>query len=159
MRSLTIQEPLRLVVVPRESSLDDNIPLPSRVFQLDLCLGLLRSLFDIALEIVCASHDLPLSAALQIPISAKLSTFGGKPSPMAMAAAMVLFPVPLGPRIMLRCGPGANSMKSYVMKPLHLILVMEPATKLASQIAAVLSLRCGMAYPSSSRSYSGLNST
>lgn len=47
-----------------------------------------------------------------------------------MAAAILLLPVPLGPRIMFKCGPGANSAESYVRKLTILIRLMDPATYL-----------------------------
>ena len=55
-------------------------------------------------------------------------TFAGKPNPMAMAQAMVLLPVPFGPMIMLRAGPGRNSTLSYVRKEWHAIRTMDPVT-------------------------------
>lgn len=39
-------------------------------------------------------------------------TAGGKLRPRAIAHAIVLFPVPLGPMIMFKYGPGVNSTKS-----------------------------------------------
>lgn len=39
-------------------------------------------------------------------------TLGWYPNPRAMADTIVLFPVPFGPIIMLRFGPGLNSTKS-----------------------------------------------
>lgn len=55
-------------------------------------------------------------------------TLAGKPNPMAMAQAMVLLPVPFGPMIMLRAGPGRNSTLSYVRKEWHAIRTMDPVT-------------------------------
>lgn len=39
-------------------------------------------------------------------------TAGGKLRPSAIAHAIVLFPVPLGPMIIFKYGPGVNSTKS-----------------------------------------------
>lgn len=52
-----------------------------------------------------------MSGQYNIAGSENRLTEAGKPSPMAMAQAIVDLPVPLGPIIMLRSGPGANSIE------------------------------------------------
>lgn len=60
--------------------------------------------------------------------SERARTFVGKPSPMAMAQAIVLLPVPFGPMIMLRAGPGRNSTLSYVRNEWQAMRVIDPVT-------------------------------
>lgn len=45
-----------------------------------------------------------------------------------MAHAMVLLPVPFGPMIMLRAGPGRNSTLSYVRNEWQAMRTIEPVT-------------------------------
>lgn len=60
-------------------------------------------------------------------------TFGGKFNPRAIAQAILLLPVPLGPMIMFKYGPGLNSTKSYVTKFLSCMRTIEPGMKLKGQ--------------------------
>jgi len=48
------------------------------------------------------------------------------PSPRARAHTMVLFPVPLGPIIMFRLGPGVKEHHSYVTKLFMEIFTIDP---------------------------------
>ena len=55
-------------------------------------------------------------------------TDGAPLRPMQSAQAIDDFPVPLGPKIMLRFGPGRNSTKSYVTKFSSCTRTIEPGT-------------------------------
>jgi hypothetical protein len=48
------------------------------------------------------------------------------PRPRQIAQTRVLFPVPLGPIIMFKLGPGRNSAEVYVTKSFMATLMIEP---------------------------------
>ena len=79
--------------------------------------------FDVSIS--CAILDAIAIGHYQEPL-----TDGGKLRPRHIAQAMELFPVPLGPKIMFRYGPGRNSTQSYVKKFLSWMRTIEPGTKL-----------------------------
>lgn len=57
-------------------------------------------------------------------------TVAEKFSPRHKAHAIDDFPVPFGPKIILRYGPGRNSTSSYVTKLCNLTRTIEPGTYL-----------------------------
>jgi hypothetical protein len=101
---LAVQEERRLVVLRGQCPLDNQVALTRRSFQLNLNIAIGSIVLDKGVELGCSSQHLsPHSTSIRARHVPRFErTLGGKFNPRAIAHAILLLPVPLGPRIMFK---------------------------------------------------------
>lgn len=85
-------------------STNDKVRLVFRTLEFNLNVTGVGSIFDISIDLVGPTQDLQVCEWVFFANEEKRDrhTAGGKFNPRAIAQAMLLFPVPLGPMIMFR---------------------------------------------------------
>ena len=107
---LTIQFERRFLVADLNVPSNDRILLPNLSLEFNLDPTRRSTILDESRNLRLSTENLRTTmSAVDLCESGETRTEAGNPSPIAMAQAMVDFPVPFGPIIMLRSGPGKNS--------------------------------------------------